>query len=88
MVVAYYILFSIENLANLKGNLSFFKGTGKLFYTNNGSTDTNKRMSVKLRRKSIGNRTSKLFKILTVNIASYFFNKSDIGFADINNKIL
>ena len=38
--------------------------------------------------KRIRNRRSKIFNVFAVNIGLGFFNKSDIGFVDIDNKIL
>ena len=45
-------------------------------------------MSIKLGAERIGNRASKLFEIFGIGIDTELFNYSNVGLADVNNKIL
>ena len=81
-------LFGVEYLADLKSNLSFLEGAGKILYAGDGGADTDDAVGVELAGERIHNGTGQLFKILHLNAGADFLDQSDVVFIDVYNEIL
>ena len=80
--------FGIEYLADLKRRLGLFKRFSKIFKVIYGGSYADNGMNLKLSRKCVGNGRRQIFNILTVNIGLGFFNKGNVGFVYVDDKIL
>ena len=78
----------VKYLAYLKSHLSLLEGTGKILNARNRRTDTDHAVSVELGRKSVGDRAGELFKVAALGCLGNFLDEGNLGFVDIDNKVL
>ena len=87
-VVSYYGFFVVEYLAYLQCGLRFFKSARQILEIVYGSAYSDIRVQLKFARNGIGNGGGKLFNGFGVDAGLGLLYEHDIGFIDIDDKIL
>lgn len=80
--VAYDILFGIEHLSDLDGDLCLLVGAGKILDALDSGTDTDGYLCIELGPEGVGDRLSDLFDSSCVIVRLDFLDKHDIAFTD------
>ena len=88
VVVAYYVLFGVEYLADLDSYLRLLERARQILHADNGSADTDIHAGEELGLERVRDGAGKLLEILDVDPALYFLYKNYLALGDVEYEVL